>query len=437
MIDLAWMALLGLGGLGGLWLLVERMVGSTFFAAFAFVIVVLLQWEFASPITLANVGGVSIQLFDLLAIALILTACWNAGSRNTSGTGTLRAAAFLAVGLVAVAVARGISTNGIGSAVNESREAVLWIATCLWALSLDYSRAITVKAIERAVYAGGWFLCALGTYHIARYGLGQADTFVDAATGLDQTSRPLVAGQALFLLIALIFSMTGAAQRPLSLHRRWAPLVFVAIILASQQRTVWAAAAVAILAYLMAARRTGGFNMPPRAVALGVIAISLAFSLGPGVSLVQTLRESAENLGTFEGRLDSQAALWSIWINSDLTNQIFGTPFGSGYTRIEVRTGRLVEYSPHSMYLLLLLRAGALGLLVYVSVLSWALVSAWRGRSRRGLVILIVLIVFGWAYTLPWYCLMALAGLPIAADRQQSSAEEELGEVQANAKLAP
>lgn len=407
MVDLMWFGVVGLGGIAALALLSERIASSTTFGASVVVAVILSQWEFNVPIQIVSVGGVSVQVLDLIGLALAGAALVNFNRR--AGVAPARLAPILVAisALVLVSLLRGVYEFGLGTAVNETRQFLLYIAIGAWVVSIKPTRE-SVQALDKVIYVSGWLLCALAAYHVIAYGVGSVNEFVDPSTGLNQVSRSLVAGQAFALLLALLRVLglpPGDSVQPL--HRRIAPPVFLLVIVVSQQRSVWAATAASIFVLLVFADR----SQRARLLAWAAPAVAVGFLMAAVAAgeLFDSLQTSLRSLGTLQGRLASQDALWTVFAKSDRLDQLIGAPFGSGFTRVEADSGRLVEYSPHSAYFLPLLRLGVAGLALYLGLILRGLIRARGTGSAAGMASLSAALVFGWAYALPWYCLLFAA----------------------------
>src|SRR5690606_38911842 len=125
-------------------------------------------------------------------------------------------------------------------------------------------------------------------------------------------------------------------------------------------------------------------------------------------NLFTQLITAAENTGTYSARQMSWDALINQLMNSgDLTSILFGAPMGSGYGRFE-GVGRWVEFAPHNWYVTVLLRTGVVGLVILAMFIGLALWKLLKRHNATGISVLVAILVFGWAYSWPWYAMIPL-----------------------------
>ncbi|TFB47788.1 O-antigen ligase family protein [Cryobacterium tagatosivorans] len=395
-----WDGMLGVGALAGLILFVVAVRRWPVVGAVVLAINVLLAWEFPNATALAVVEGRSIYFLDVLGLALLLVGLAGVKQlfRNLGSVAWL----WLAFGLVLlVSLARGLTQLDPGVAVTEFRSFFYNFATITWAMTLAWNPARTRVLVEKFALALGWGLVVVGGYHLARYGLGSASAFVDASTGLNQTSRPLVSGQALILLICAVVSLWlwGRDRRKSVLL---SSIVFLAVVVVVQQRTVWGVA-IAVAAVIFVVSKS---NTKSAMVVFGIVAawgVGLVLATGAAGDLLAQLEDSATNFATYDARLTSWADLIDRSISHGFEHVAFGAPFGSGYGRFE-GAGRWVEFAPHNWYLTVYLRAGLLGFALFALFLILVLVRALRTRGNSAAIaILVACLVYGWSYSWLWY----------------------------------
>jgi O-antigen ligase len=148
-----------------------------------------------------------------------------------------------------------------------------------------------------------------------------------------------------------------------------------AIVLASQQRTVWAATLAGMAGFVLATRRSANTDRRSavRMLVGGATAATVVLLVAAPSDLRRSLSESTSSIstdsGTFGWRVDG-------WLDL-LDTYSVGSPAGSGFGRTVF--GREITVSPHNMYLTVLISLGALGL----AALIVAYLTAFR-RTRRG-----------------------------------------------------
>lgn len=361
---------------------------------------VIVAWEMPYPPALANVGGASVYFLDIFAVAALTIAVASLSSLARN----LRAAFWPWIGvgvLLILSLVEGLFQNSFGTTVNEFRSYLYPYAGMTWAMSLTWKGALTKSLVQRFSMILGWSLTIVAGYHFALHGLGSTSEFVDAGSGLEQTTRPLVSGQALMLLLCGMLCLWSWRQ----LRRNSllvSALTFLFTVIISQQRTVWAVGIASLILVFLAARAS-------TKVAATVFALATAWVLAVVIatqSIPQTLTQlssAAEDSGTYDARVRSWTNLIEQSVLKGPSTVIFGQPMGTGFGRFE-GAGRWVEFAPHNWYVTLYLRVGIIGLGLFLLFLALVFVALLRRRSNMGaLSVTCALIVYGWSYSWPWY----------------------------------
>ncbi len=369
------------------------------------VVIVTITWEVPNLPPLANIAGFQIYFLDLLNITLVVVMAtrFNEMLKNIG----MGAWAWLFLGFVMFAAyIRGAMHFGIPEATNEFRAYFYPFAAIGWALSLHWTPALSMKLVRRLALLLGWALSLVAFFHIARYGLGTTSEFVSVNAETEQTSRALVAGQALMLLMCLIACLHfwKADGRRTYL---WSALVFALVIVLAQERTVWVAAVGAAIAVGLA----GSAEVRKRTIAVvSVTAVigTIAIASGALAPLVDTLLGAARNLNTYDARTEGWINLIKGSVDQGIASVLFGEPFGGGFGRRQ--SGTWVTFAPHNWYVSLYLRVGIVGISLFAACI---LVSAARQLRRRppaaALALVTTVLVFGWTYSWPWYICILLA----------------------------
>jgi hypothetical protein len=396
----AWGTLLALAGIAAFAVFTKALNRWPVVGSVAVATNVLIAWEVPYPKALANVGGNSVYFLDVLAAAFLVIGV--SGFRHLSRNVGPASLAWVGLGiLLLTSLGRGLTDNSFGSTMNEFRSFLYPYATLTWAMSLKWKSQRTNLLIRKAGLVLGWALAIVAAYHAVLYGFGSASGFVDAGTGLEQTTRPLVSGQALVLLMcAMVCVWYWRRLKQSSLLV--SAVVFLLVVVIAQQRTVWAVALAAVAVVFLSSRA----GTKTRIVAFGLVAAWLgAFILEARIApeLLTHLGESVSDSGTYNARVRSWLNLIDQSVASGYGNVIFGQPMGTGFGRFE-GVGRWVEFAPHNWYVTIYLRVGVLGLLLLAVFLVTTLIGALRRRSNMaGTAILIAVIVYGWSYSWPWY----------------------------------
>lgn len=397
-----WTVLVGVGALTAFALFVGAVRRWPVLGVISIAVNVLIAWELPYPPALAVVNEYSIYFLDVLSGSLLIIGMMGLKQlfRNV-GAG---AWSWLAFGcLILVSLLRGVPEFGFGATLNEFRSFLYPFTAITWAMSLAWNSTLTTALVQRFALALGWGLVVIAGYHIFRYGLGGASEFVDAGTGIEQTGRPLISGQALMLLLCAIVALWlwGRERKTVFLV---SGLVFICVVVVVQQRTVWGVgAAVAIVVFLVGGASAKRALIPAGLIIAWMVGIILTSNAAP--SLLAQFSDSATNSGTYGARVTSWLNLIDQSMSQGLGTVVFGAPIGSGFGRFE-GVGRWVEFSPHNWYLTIYLRAGLLGLALFLVFLAIVLAKTLRVRAGvtvTSTVILTAIVVYGWSYSWPWY----------------------------------
>jgi len=283
----------------------------------------------------------------------------------------LSMAVVVLLALLGLALLRGIADFGLETAVNAGRE-LLYVLVGVAFVTVCAPRQAW-PAIQRLWTVAGAVFLGIAVVFLVRHGLG---TY--AVTG----ERALSASQALIVAQAGVIAL----GRP----GRWYPQAFAfacfGVVLASQQRTVWAAAAIAVLVLALKASPLGAEHVSPRvrvAVSVAVVGVLVLMAIGPAglrESVSKATSTVSTTSGTFGWRIDGWEGLVRSYGERPITDQAVGQPGGAGFDR-EVGGG-LVTVSPHNMYLTVLLALGAVGLVALLVLYAEALRATVRTNPR-------------------------------------------------------
>ncbi|MDQ0824601.1 hypothetical protein QFZ60_000774 [Arthrobacter sp. B2I5] len=419
-----------------IWLLFQALAGLVAFGLFVLALkkwpivgigsaafYTVIAWEVPYPPPLVSLGGFSVYYLDVLSIAFLIVAF----SQFARLVIRLRAAVWYWLGfgsLLLVSLALGLAANSTGTALNEFRPFLYPYAMMTWAMALYWDYLLVKHLLLRFSVFFGWLLTIVATYHIALHGLGSTSGFVDSGTGLEQTTRPLVSGQALAILLCAIVCLWFWREYG-GRGLLFSSVVFFGVVLVSQQRTVWAVAFSALFVVFLSAQARLKF----RILFSGLVAVALLFVV-TGTQLMPDvlghLFTAAEDSGTYDGRMRSWLNLLSQSVQSGPLTVAFGEPMGSGFGRYE-SAGRWVLFAPHNWYLTLYLRVGILGLAVFLCFLFVVFSRLLRQRSNMAAIaIATALIVYGWSYSWIWYISMFLGWTFVQASTKVGLREEQV-----------
>jgi hypothetical protein len=400
-----WFGFLLLGGTVAFATFVVALRRWPVLGALSAAIVVLISWELPHLAAVAEIAGTSVYFLDVLCVAFIIVA----GMTHRQLFSNLGTSTWLWLGLgllLSISLGRGLAQYSFGATMNEFRLFFYSYAALTWAMSCSWNRQMTTLLVSKGATVLGWSLTLVAVYHIALHGLGSTYGFVDAGTGAEQTARPLVSGQS--LILAMCSATCLWLWRSLGRTRYvFYALVFGAAVALVQQRTVWgvAVAAVAVVS-IVSAPRTKAMILALTA-SMGIVLLLLLASTPLG-DIAKELQGGATDTGTYEARVTSWLNLIEQSVRLGPEAIIFGAPMGIGFGRLE-GAGRWVEFAPHNWYLTLYLRAGVVGLVLFIGFLTSTLVQAIRSRANMAIIsVLVMMIVYGWSYSWLWYtCIFA------------------------------
>lgn len=436
MIDFAWTAMISLGAIVAAVLLAALLANHPSIVAIITAIHIAVAWEFPVLPPIASVAGTTIYFLDILSVILIIISLrrlsYALSNRGVAALGTVIWVVIIVILLASLL--RGAQEFGLPAAANEFRAFLYVFAVLQWSLTLEWTPELSRRIFWTGSLVLGWVLLGVFAVHTSMYGLGSASDFVISSTGIAQTGRPLVAGQALVLLLcALVTIIRWVQSRNLLLLV--SSIAFLGGVLLTQHRSVWAAALAGILAIAISA----GARVRIRLLAVGltgILAMTVFIALGVFGPVADILLESYSNTGTYDARQTSWTALIDQTLQSgDPARILFGSPMGTGYGRFEGE-GRWVEFAPHNWYVSVFLRTGLVGLFALVILLLAILAISIKRRSVISAGVVAILLVFGWAYSWPWYAGLFLGWAISAGQEHRDESSGEPGQPSTYRRLA-
>lgn len=357
----------------------------------------LTAWDFPTTPGLVTVAGIQIKGEDVIVLAALATVL----VRPRNFLNLVRRYSLLmmviAICLLAALVA-GYARFG-GHAFNEFRGFFWLIGLCAWMLSLDWSSIRLRRSFDRWIIFMGIGLALAFVFHAAKYGMGTADSFVVRSDGTEQTGRPLVSGQALFLTLIGMLLLERSTERGRG-GTTWLGIAFIAIAVLCQHRSVWAAVGVAIFLVSIQLR---GIPLARATVGAfyGLVFLFALYATGALDGLLNSLAYGIESKGTYEGRVGAWTSLVDASVERGASSVLFGEPFGFGYDRYE--NGRFITYAPHNWYVSVYLRLGLIGLAAFLVVMLTAAKRLLAQRDVASMALLTATAIYAWSYSLPWY----------------------------------
>lgn len=312
--------------------------------------------------------------FALLAAGLIMRVLFFEFPRRPAIYGV-----WLAIGAVFfMSFGPGLISFGTAAGVEARPNFYFWMAGLYFA-SFSYSPE-TIKKLWRVTQWCAWLVVAVVVYRWVGLKAGFVSERLVEWAGASSEFR-VVGSNPTFFVAALgvaYFALWLRDSRRLILL---AALTMLGLALVLQHRSVWVATFGALMLVAWHQRVIISSKAFPiigmGLVAAGVMATMIA--LNPSNRLTETIAQSAisvtESHGTHTDRMESWKVLLTDYVGYSPKEWFLGKPYGSGYERYS--GGRLKGYSPHNFYIQLLLRIGAVGLLLFL----WAHF-ALRNRVR-------------------------------------------------------
>lgn len=377
------------------------------FVYWAVSVFALTAWEYPNFGTIGTFGGTTVTLGDGLSLAFFIAGLLDSRTAVRRLSPMVVLASIALTVLLALSLTRGIAEHGLGVAVNEARGFIYVISILFWAVTRLWSQNEIVFAEKFFVVVQGVGLCLVAAYHMARYGLGGTADFVVVGSDLTQTGRPLVSSQAFLLVLCALLALRlwnrSQQQRYIFLF-----VLFMVVVVISQQRTVWLTIVALIVALSWRAPTGLRTKLVPLAGLFLVVAFTVAVTRSANSSLVAEFIGSASNTGTYDARLTSWSGLIVQTFSDGPLAILFGVPFGHGYGRFE-GVGRWVVFAPHNWYVTVYLREGIVGLAALLAVVVPRLIAGLRpGRDIFLASIVLCFVVYGWTYSWQWWTCIPL-----------------------------
>lgn len=303
--------------------------------------------------------------FVLLAAGLVMRVLFFEFPRRQAVYGI-----WLAIGAVFfISFGLGLSSYGTTAGVEARPNFYFWMAGLYFA-SFSYS-AETLKKMWRITQWCAWLVAAIVIYRWVGLKFGFVSARLVEFAGASSEFRVVGSNPTFFMGVvgAAYFALWLRHSRRIALL---AALVMLGLVLVLQHRSVWVStfAALALVAWHQRAAVTAkAFPIIGMGVVMaGIMATFIA--LDPSNRLTETITQSAVSVtashGTHTDRLEGWKVLLTDYVGYSPREWLLGKPYGTGYERYS--GGHLQSYSPHNFYIQLLLRLGALGVLLFLWV---------------------------------------------------------------------
>ena len=312
------------------------------------------------------VGGFHVYAWDVFCCVLLLVAGFRsivASSRNA-----LLAVTWVMVLLWLIHVARGVSDFGLQTAIVGGRPWLYFLAPMAFAATVPTGWD---KRIWKLFAVAGLAVAGISIPYLLVDGIQPASHLI-LRNGQLISSRPITAQGALLVLEAAIILLALRWPSPRG-SVAFAAFAFADIV-ATQQRTVWAATlAVAIVGFFGWSRRHTLQNQRIVFATTGMLLIAIpigVFAFLSTSTFRTSLEETTAQKSTFTWRTQSWQDLVST--HHSPLDLITGGPAGADWAR--VINQHVATQAPHDAFVEAFLRFGVpgVGLFCFVLVLLWS-----------------------------------------------------------------
>jgi hypothetical protein len=328
----------------------------------------LLLVEMAVSASLAPGAGVAeFRVDPTEALSVILTVATLIRVQRHVGWRPSRLLVLLML-VFTLSVLRGLAPFGLQQVAVSASEMLAMLSAALFFSTVRITPSLIRTLRNSFLLAFGVLVCAAAVFW-SQHGF---DTF--ATTG----DRALNGLQALIVLEATVLMVLFPPVRG-SILRFALPLIGVAVVVLSTQRTVWVAGLLAATVLLGARQKNRASNTARRLfISAAALAIVLFVAAGPA-TVTRDLQSGSQQTGTFSWRLEGWSTLIHRQLNGSTVDLAVGSPVGTGEDR--VLEGQRVTVAAHSEYVSTLDLVGLIGL----SLLAWVCGSTlvWSRRRLR------------------------------------------------------
>jgi hypothetical protein len=288
-----------------------------------------------------------------------------------------------------------------------------FLALALYASSFNFEQ-IDFDRLASYLLWGGVILILLAFFRWVAGAAGLAIAETWRSVGANREFRVLNAAQTYFIaqagLLLLIIRASDwgsmapmkrtvakvaiGSPEPASFWKRWATVlsgICLAIAFALMHRSVWVSmtAAISLLAFFDSRQRAGLAQIFLVSAIIGFTILVPMGLLGFLDSFIRSMEtafsETTAHHSSFADRyLGWEALLSEWWAEGNILTYAFGQPFGSGYYRkiAEFGASYWAEYTPHNFYVHTLLRAGGVGLTLFLSLVLVTGMGGYQALSK-------------------------------------------------------
>lgn len=368
--------------------LIDAFIREPYYAIYGLLIAYMGDIIFDAQIQM-TFSGITLTLYDVTAVFLTGAALARLLRRRGHDLGRALMVVILLGSMAVLSLVRGLLEFGVQVSVNEFREWFHYLSAVMYFATVPFDRLQERKCVKALTYASTVMFVLVLARWAAKYGglpIGPFDLGVRAASrvyGEGSSPRVIHANDTFLILQVAIIHFSRWRTDVNRRHLRHASIAF-AFVLALQHRTVWIAM-ILVMGLLTIKNRQLAGRLAVFGAVVMVIGIGGVLATAGADGLSRTAESDRVEVQLGQGALAGNTFVWrfegwtSLITQVDYSNPVevgFGAPYGNGWERM-IR-GHLVFVSPHSAYVTSYMRMGAVGLLLFVTMLGGAILRLQR-----------------------------------------------------------
>ena len=364
--------------------------------------------------TIYSVGSFQVHLVDLFS--LVFSVCAIAGISRWRANQAATLGFLLLAALITVGLLTSIIGEGLQAGTAEWRDWLVSISAFGYASTRP--RLWQTKDLRAFGWVGLFALCLL-LFEVSKYGLsaGAGQTYQVGAEAINgRTIGPTAAF--VMLIGGWLLALLPSQGRIGNFQRIISGFCFAGVVIA-QQRTMWIALILSVLAWLVIQ-----FIDQSRRTALGVIIRLIPELLLASVaaSLVIRALPALQNSASNASNLDWRQRRWDLSLSAPRSIIEWLTGSSLGPSEAEILIKQIGIQSAHSFYIASIETVGLLGLFAALTVVIGSfVVRLGTTYSHLSLTLLAAILASGYSYDLQWvaYLYVAAFGVMNTTERQK------------------
>lgn len=348
----------------------------------------------STEILSVDIAGVNVLATDIILVFLILKnfVCFFERKKITF----IKYIIALNLLFVVISTIRGMSSFTIGSLYQELRPFLYFYMAFQYFLEEDNK---DLEKVESILIKSGIIISIIVLIKIVLVLLG-----FNIAYHI-QKFRVINANVAFFIASTAIISLKKIEDKRMGIYILLQYLAAIVVM----HRTVWICLIGATAIVSLSNRKVF------KSVIVGVVLVSILsipfFALtSKGNEIYTYFVDSVEEVNTKGNTFDWRKNSWKALLNKDYIQStkdfLFGKPFGYGYKRkIQLKSGQygIVNQSPHNNYVVLILRVGIFGTIVFIVLYLYVLFHIKRDvKNKEEQFIMFAMVVMQLLYYIPY-----------------------------------